>query len=447
MFSSSSLAKGWFVLSVAVLGVGYGIAAQQWGWFPSSLARQAFLQVENLGWAKSSLYTHRAVYDREGTRTLKPNEMEPGVTAIASWWRVSGEDKYGVKLIDEKGQTLHKWWVDRRSLFQEGESGKRDPLGAHVDGFSLLPNGDIVLDLYYVGLIRLNSCGDVSWTVPAGAHHSVTRTADGSFWAPGVSQKRRTESESYPDGFPGLGSVWLDQALHVSADGKVLDRINIVDVLYENDLEHLIFSHRRTSGDVTHLNDADELSKSMADSYPLFEGGDILVSPRNINAVFVFDPDTKKIKWYSTEPFIQQHDPDYIGDGWIGIFDNNWKRGRDKGGSRIMGVQPHTDSTRVIFEPKHLDRFYTIHKGDWGKLSNGNMLLTESAAGRVVEVSSDGRLIWEWIHESYEPGMFGPSGAIIPAVPVARRYDLSREEIASWPCSSVDSVNVSSTTQ
>lgn len=241
--------------------------------------------------------------------------------------------------------------------------------------------------------------------------------------------------------------MWLDRALHVGENGEVLDNINLLDVIYENDLEHILFSHSMTSGDVTHSNDVDELGESMSDEYPLFEAGDLLVSPRNINTVLVFDPESKKIKWYATEPFIQQHDPDYIGNGWIGVFDNNKGRGAEEGGSRIIGFKPHSDSTRIIFEPEHLDRFYSFHKGDWEKLENGNMLLTESTAGRVVEVSPDGHLIWEWVHESYEAGVFEPGDSYVPAVPVARRYDLTRREISSWSCSAIDSTSFSAQNQ
>jgi hypothetical protein len=59
------------------------------------------------------------------------------------------------------------------------------------------------------------------------------------------------------------------------------------------------------------------------------------------------------------------------------------------------------------------------------------MFLTESSAGRVVEVGPDRRTIWEWVHPSYDDKQ-------VPIVTKAARRDLAREKIASWPCSSVD---------
>jgi len=354
------------------------------------------------------------------------------MTAVTSWWIESSNLKVGVKLLDKRGKEVHEWLVDRSSVFQKGLSQRRDPTGTDIQGSLLLPNGDVLINLEYVGMARLNSCGEVLWTMIEGNHHSIAQAEDGSFWVPGVSQETRTGTERYPE-LPGLESIWLDRILNVSEDGKVLRDIKVVDILYKNDLERFFFQHNRTEGDVTHINDVEPLNSSVADEYPLFEAGDLLVSLRHINLVFVFDPETMEVKWHVSDPFIYQHDPDFIGDGWIGVFDNN--RMRSEEGSRVIAFQPHTDSMKTLFQGKHLDRFYTGHRGKWQMLGNGNMLLTEEEAGRVVEVTSEGNPVWEWVHESYD--------SKVPSVTKATRIDLTREEVASWSCSSVDSVSAS----
>lgn len=60
------------------------------------------------------------------------------------------------------------------------------------------------------------------------------------------------------------------------------------------------------------------------------------------------------------------------------------------------------------------------------------MLLTESSAGRVAEVTPNGRTVWEWVHAPYEESN-------VPVVTKAARHDLTREDVATWPCSSADS--------
>lgn len=126
-----------------------------------------------------------------------------------------------------------------------------------------------------------------------------------------------------------------------------------------------------------------------------------------------------------------QHDPDWMAGGWIGVFDNNWdgtQRGSMLGGSRIVAVQPHTDSVNVLFPTPESDPFYTAHRGKWQQLPNGNLLLAESDEGRVVEVGPDGRTLWEWSAEPY-------GGSRVPSVTRAERVHLTRDEVASWPCS------------
>ena len=89
---------------------------------------------------------------------------------------------------------------------------------------------------------------------------------------------------------------------------------------------------------------------------------------------------------------------------------------------------------RVRFPTRYSDPFYTKIQGKWQDLENGNMLLAETRAGRVVEVDSNGRTVWELV----EPGS---------SITKATRVDLTREQVASWPCSSVDSVDVSNANQ
>jgi hypothetical protein len=432
MSSSFSIEKILFVFSLVVFSFLYGAGVGALEWFPHSFLDRALAQARVL--MDRGLDAEPKVFDRQGAKTYRPGEMESGMTVVTSWWETKNGRKVGMKLIDQEGKILHEWLVKREDIFED--SGPYGPGDQGLHGSLLLSNGDIVFNQYSVGTARLNSCGEILWTLPEGSHHSIAQDEDGTFWITAVSPEKRTGSDRYPEGFPGLKSVWIDRILHVSTEGEILNEINALDILYENDLDRFLFQHRQTSGDVTHQNDVEPLDPSMSEEYPLFDAGDLLVSLRNINLAFVFNPNTKKVKWFSGDPFIRQHDSDFIGDGWVGIFDNN-NRGRGGEGigigSWVRAFQPHTDSTRVLFQPDQVERFYTHIQGKWQHLKNGNMLLTESTAGRVMEVGPDGRIVWEWIHEPTDDGQ-------VPSVTKGTRVDLSREEVASWPCSSVDSV-------
>lgn len=278
-------AKFLFILSFGVLSFMYGTLVGKWEYFPHSFLSRAMDQARKV-LGQKNIDTHDQVFDRKGVRTYSPKKMKSGMTAITSWWKGPDGLKVGMKLIDGEGRILHEWLVDRGKVF-EGAFQRKDPTETDVHGSLLLPNGDVCFNLEYVGAVRLNSCGEVLWTQTEGNHHSIARGKDGTFWIPGVSRRKRTGSDEYPDGFPGLESVWVNRILHLSGDGEILADIAVLDLLYANDLERFLFQHARTSGDVTHVNDVEPLSSSLSDEYPLFEAGDLLISLRNINLVFV----------------------------------------------------------------------------------------------------------------------------------------------------------------
>ncbi len=437
--------KAWFIASLVVLTFLYGIVVGRWRWPPYSLVARAADQAKALHetWSPDpGILLFDQIRDHAGVQAPRPNATRPSQTLITSSWVEDGDWKVGLKLIDPNGIVLHEWLIDRRSLFQDRFSPRRSVLDTEIHGSTLLPNGDVLINLAYVGLVRVDACGTVLWTLKEGAHHSIVRAADGSFWVPGVHQRRRSKSTHYPDGFPGFdgASVWVDRILQVSPDGTVQRDLNVLDLLYENGLERYI---PKTIGgiyptpesvdpDVTHINDVEPLPASMANEYPLFEAGDLVVSLRNLSLVFVFDPESREVKWHASAPFIYQHDPDFVGDGWIGVFDNNYdltERGTMLGGSRIVFLQPHTDSVRVRAPSDQSPPFYSATAGKWQALGNGHMLLTEATAGRALEVDSEDRPVWEWVHESVNDGK-------TPAITKATRYSLAADTIASWPCAS-----------
>ena len=438
---SPSGAKMGFVLSLVVLSVLYGTAVGRWQWFPYSVLEQAVETAKTVAKPLDPLLQTRD-YDRSGVRAARPEQMQPGLTLLSSSWEGPGGLETELRLMDQAGDVVHKWRVNREAVF-EGGGWRKDPTQTGVHGSELLPNGDALVNVEYVGLARLNSCGEVQWTLREGNHHAVSPAGDGTFWTPAVSRERRTGSERHPDGIPGIDKpVWLDRILHVSGEGEILQDINVLDVLYANGLDRYL--HKATWGgksppngvpeDVTHINDVEPLLPSMADEYPRFEAGDLVISVRRFHLVFVFDPESLDVKWHASDPFIAQHDPDFIGDGWIGVFNNNTDgtgRGMQLGGTRIVALQPHTDSMEVRFPTPHSEPFYTAGLGKWHLLENGNMLLAETESGRVVEVDSTGRTVWEWVHPSYDEPR-------VPEIRQAVRHDLSLKDVAVWPCTSVD---------
>lgn len=405
--------KAWFVLSVAVFGVFYGVAAGQWGWFPKPQLQRAWNQAEATLTDNPFSFLVPQVYRRHGGQSYKPQAVQPGVTLLSSMWKDAGSWKPQVRVIGRDGEKLHEWHIEDDLFSAE----------SYVHGTHLYPNGHLVVNVEYVGTARLDPSGDVVWKLPRRTHHSVTRAEDRTLWIPFQTGDPTTK-------YAGLAEAVLpEQILHVSPDGDVLESLDLIQILFENGLERYIFEQHgpRPKGELLHLNDVESLGSSMASAYPLFEAGDLLVSLRDLHLVFVLDPETRTIKWHAHGPFLRQHDPDFVGEGKIGVFDNRpdgTRRGHVLGGSRIVMLRPPSDTAMVHYPNPRSDTFYTEAGGKWQRLENGNLLLTEAQAGRVVEVDSAGDVLWEWIHE--------PAGAKVPQVLDGTRYPFSHRQVEAW---------------
>ncbi len=436
------------LLSVAFLAFLYGFLAHSFQWFPYQQINPQIDSVKSQLFGKRYLenmaathFLHPASYDRRGAQILNKNAIQPGLTLLTSYypdmdWRA------GIKLIDINGKTVHQWKTDMVELWPDAPEIVK-ARNSYVHGSYLFPNGDVLFNIEHTGMFMIDSCGAVKWHLDIPTHHSVTRANDGNFWVPRSKTLSRDSPEDtkYLRQFPGLSTtkvnpLYSDHLIKVSPQGEVLADIDLLKVLYENNLQRYIVKiSKRKAGDVLHLNDVEELSESLAAQYPMFESGDLVVSLRHLHMVLVVDPDTGVVKWYATDPFIEQHDPDFTGDGWITVFDNNHDfsnltgpgRGAMLGGSRIVALQPHTGKMKVVYPRSKGDFFYTDGAGKSQQLANGNLLITEAKAGRVFEITSDGELVWEWIAAPNEKNQ-------VAELMEGTRYDISMEQVASWPC-------------
>lgn len=364
-------------------------------------------------------------YDYAGVRIHDREAAAPGTTFITSHFPEFGWHG-GARLIDIDGNVLHSWGVDPKEIF------KTSVKFPYMHGAYLYPNGDILANYSFIGLARISACGEVLWThSDLRPHHSVSVAADGTIW---VSGNRKLNGRDGRDerivsamSFP----VYEDLFVQLSPDGEVLRSISSIEALDRSGLQALFMrSVKRRHGDIFHLNDVEPLSPDMADDYPLFEAGDIVVSMRDIHLVAVLDPNTLRIKWHTNTDTLFQHDPDFIGDGWIGIFDNQSDRtetGAIMGGTRIVAVRPHTGERKVLFPTEASPQFYTKWSGKWQQLPNGNILLTEARSGHALEVDRNGKPVWEWTIEKFDENH-------VPEVMEATRYPYTAEDVAAWAC-------------
>jgi hypothetical protein len=208
-------------------------------------------------------------------------------------------------------------------------------------------------------------------------------------------------------------------------------------VIYRSDEEGLLFPNGRSGptheqnypdDNITHLNDVEIYEMSNAGDGHVFEHGDIMVSLRNLNLILVIDPDTETIKWSRTGPYLRQHDPDFLPDGSILVFDNRMDNadGAVFGGSRILAIDPATQDVSVRYEGNGDDLFYTDIMGKHQRLPGGNVLITESQAGRAFEVAQNGEIVWAYVNRWDEDE--------VAWISEATRYPAEYADFAEEPC-------------
>ncbi len=323
------------------------------------------------------------------------------------------DDGNELRLIRRDGSIVRRWPVEFSALFPKPDHMQSPPAtdwNVDIHGALIQPDGSVVFNFEYGGLVKLDRCAAPVWTVRHPTHHSVEQADHGTFWVPG---RRR------PDGpasafRPFTPPFNEDLLVRVSTDGRVLSEISVPEILYENGLEALITAGELFDPnvpwdrDLVHLNKIDKLTSDIAAAFPEFAPGDLLISLRRSNLVVVVGPEARRIKWWQTGPWIRQHDPEFNQYGTLTVFNNNAYRnallpqsGSDPAASRttnIMRINPRTRELRVAYGGRADQEMLTVLRGKHEVTESGGFLITEFEAGRVLETNSEGQIVWEYIN-------------------------------------------------
>lgn len=408
-----SLDKVLFALGLFGLVFGFGVAVGEYKLFPYQVARDGANAARDLqlNW-KSYLHMEPTKYlfparvEGEGVTVYIPDRAQHGLTFMTGLF----DSRVGLQLIDMDGTVLHRWIPDYDRIWREAGTGELPEDGEYpfndwdtlIQGAEVLPDGSVVFNYSDTLLVKLDQCGAAQWLLPYRTHHSVFRSEDGTFWLSRQHYVPRGE-EAPPRIAP---PYYQEMALQIAPSGEILREFLLNELLIDNGMEGLLFptgTGRVTNPDIdfTHLNDVEVLQAADAGKFPLFEAGDVLISMRNLNLLFVFDPDSLKIKWHQTGPWLRQHDPDFLPDGTIAVYNNrrdHTQTGAALGGSDIMVVNPATGQTRVVYEGSADRPFYSAVMGMQQYLPNGNFLITETKGGRAFEVDKGGEIVWEYVN-------------------------------------------------
>jgi hypothetical protein len=375
-----------------------------------------------------------------------------GWRVIAGVLQVNGSLQTSAVLLSPDLQIVHYWpLVEDAPL----DVAYEPPLRKVPHGLGVFGDGSVIYTLDNgESLHRKDKCGRTIWAIPGHYHHTVTLDdTESTVWAlleepwavsgryspttlddmEATAWARREEARALREDVGDDLAAGMKLVQVATADGNILRAFSIADIIAANpqiDIFELRLRHPQdTDGneggltgrwlwDPIHLNDVDPLPQRLADKFPMFAAGDLLISAREINLLFVIDPASLKIKWWKVGATIRQHDPDWTADGSVRVFNNRMGRGF----SEIKRIDPATGAMTAAVDGKGID-FYSRRRGNHQPLPDGGELIASTQQGRIIEVSPDGEVALEFynrlsgerpLHTILSIAVFLPEGAFNP---------------------------------
>ena len=131
----------------------------------------------------------------------------------------------------------------------------------------------------------------------------------------------------------------------------------------------------------------------------VMEDNTILMSLRTTSGIIGVNRASGAVKLHIPPSVVShQHAPVPLANGHILAFDNgNFRDGSHVVFSRVVEIDPRSREVVWSYQDPTVNLFYTPFMGNAQRLWNGNTHVTESATGRLFEVTPAGEVVWEYI--------------------------------------------------
>ncbi len=274
-------------------------------------------------------------------------------------------------LIDMEGREVYRWSHPTEDAWQHSE---------------LLPNGDLLVILMDRELIRLNGSSSLLWSYRARPHHDLSLLGEEIFVLTRSSQLR-------PEVHPRRKTL-VDSVAVLDHEGVEIEKLSILDAMQRSpfsfllpSVSHLDLSTSEEDFDLLHTNHVEVFDGSLADRSSLFEAGNMLLSARNINAIFIINRQGDVLWLWGPTHLVYQHHPRLLPNGNILIFNNGRRE------SELIEMDPLAE--RIVWRYRR-EGFFSRSRGSNQRLANGNTLVTESDSGYVFEIDPGGEIVWRF---------------------------------------------------
>lgn len=284
----------------------------------------------------------------------------------------SSSNKNTANLINMNGEVVHQWSYPSEAW-------------QHVE---LLPNGDLIVIIKDVRILKIDKNSHLLWSYEGGFHHDVWVAENGDIYA----MKRSAILD--PKVHPKVKTL-VDYIIILSKNGEKKEEFSLLKIFQESSYKFLLPRIRDLEFlptdklDILHPNHVEVFDGALANISSIYKKGNILISMRNINTIAILDSNKRNIIWvWGPTNLVFQHHPILLKNGNILLFNN----GHDK--SELLELDPF--SFRVMWRYSPEEDFFSLTRGSNQRLPNGNTLITESDKGYVFEVTPDKRIVWKF---------------------------------------------------
>jgi hypothetical protein len=322
--------------------------------------------------------------------------MQPGLTLVS-------KNRTEAVLMDQEGKIVHRWKYQFDAAFDAGDYTvfPQQPDMLHWHRTWLFANGDLLANHDYVnhypygyGLVKLDKDSKVLWKYTGTAHHDFDIDDNGDI--------HTLVQETGMEKIGRINPPYIEDFAVVvdGATGREKRRFSIFQALKNSPYKHIFKTWQTTKhGEVTHTNAIRLVTAAWARAanIPRVKAGDLLISLRNPNAFIIVDPVAQIVLWYGKGVWKQQHDPDLLDNGRVLLFDNQGLPDSPYGHSRVLEVDLFTHEIYWDYMGTDETTFFDSWiRGAQQRLPNGNTLITESQRGRLLEVTREREIVWEY---------------------------------------------------
>ena len=216
-----------FLLFVGAFSYGYFVATTKR--FPHRIITHALKDVDDvLNLVRANAHEIRSSRRQGGVTIHEASLAQPGLTFFTAY---DGQ-LFRPFLVDMDGNVVHRWETHYSAFFKRGKLDLVSDTQRHLHGAHLYSDGSILASFEFKALAKLDRCSRPVWLLRRATHHAILPLPDGSFLTLSHDKKR---DRPYLD-----KGHFEDSILHVSANGEVLEEINIIEAILKGRYQNLL---------------------------------------------------------------------------------------------------------------------------------------------------------------------------------------------------------------